>query len=43
MLLELKDVKTVFKTDKREVTSVDRVSLRLEKGDDRHRWRIGLW
>ncbi|MET3941407.1 peptide/nickel transport system ATP-binding protein [Paenibacillus sp. PvP094] len=33
MLLELKDVRTVFKTDKGEVTSVDRVSLKLEKGE----------
>ncbi|MEK3704186.1 ABC transporter ATP-binding protein [Paenibacillus sp. FSL R7-0198] len=33
MLLELKDVRTVFKTEKGEVTSVDRVSLKLEKGE----------
>lgn len=33
MLLELKDVRTVFKTEKGEVTSVDRVSIRLEKGE----------
>jgi peptide/nickel transport system ATP-binding protein len=33
MLLELKDVKTVFQTEKGEVTSVDGVSLRLEKGE----------
>ncbi len=33
MLLELKDMKTVFKTDRGEVTSVDGVSLRVGKGE----------